>query len=104
MQRIRDLADEYFADLLPLDPYLATAVGEPGYGDRLTDYSPEGVAERAALARRTLAALDTVAPADEADRLCGALLRDRLGAELEAFDSGEHLRPLRILGSPVSSV
>jgi uncharacterized protein (DUF885 family) len=102
--RIRDLADQYLDDLLPLDLYLATALGDRTYDDQLTDYSVEGVAARAALARSTLGELDRRAPVDDADRLCGALLGDRLRTELVAFDADEHLRPLRIFGSPLSAI
>ena len=44
------------------------------------------------------------AEADEADRLCAALLRDRLATELDLHEADEDLRPLRIIGSPVSSI
>ncbi len=104
MAPIRELADAYLDAMLPLDPYLATAVGDPTYDDQIADYSPEGVAARAELGRSTLAALDRLDAADDAERLCGALLRDRLQAELVAFEADEHLRALRIFGSPISAV
>ncbi len=104
MGAVRALADRYLDRFLPLDPYLATMLGEPGHDDRLTDYSVEGVTARADLARETLAELDGAAAADDADRFCGALLRERLSAELASFDADEHVRQLRIFGSPVSAV
>ena len=104
MAGVRDLADRYLDRLFPLDPYLATTAGERAYDDQLTDYSADGVAARADLARETLAELARTEAADDADRLCGALLRERLGAELGAFDAGEHLLQLRIFESPVSAI
>src|SRR5262245_548968 len=104
MGAVRDLADRYLEDLLPLDPRLATTLGERRYDDRITDYSVDGVAARAELARRTLAELARTDAADDADRLCGALLAERLGAKLAAFDAGEHLVQLRIFESPVSAI
>jgi uncharacterized protein (DUF885 family) len=100
---VRALADRYLERLLPLDPYLATVLGDDRYDDQLTDYSAEGVAARADLGREALAELARTDAADDADRLCGALLRERLGAELAALEADEHLRQLRIFGSPVSA-
>ena len=102
MGRVVELADGYLDRLVELDPYLATALGVPGHDDRLTDYSPSGVAARAELARTTLAQLDAVDPVEDADRNCAALFRDRLQTELDLFDAGEHLRSLRIIGSPMA--
>src|SRR5215213_6251432 len=104
MGAVRDLADRYLDRSLPLDPHLATMLGEPGYDDQLTDYSPDGAAARVEAARETLAELDRTPAADRPDRLCSALLRERLNTEIAAFDAGEHLRALRILNSPVSDL
>ena len=104
MGAVRALADAYVADGHPLDPCVATGLGVPGFDHLLTDHSSDGVAERVALARRTLTALDGTPPDDEPDRRCAALLRDRLTLELDRFDAGEHLRPLRIIGSPVQTL
>ena len=74
---VRDLADRYTDEYLALDPDVATMIGMPGHDGELTDYSPEGWAEREALGRRTLAELDeAVAQAgdDEQDRRCARLL------------------------------
>jgi uncharacterized protein (DUF885 family) len=101
---VRALADRYLEQSIVLDPYLATMLGEPGYDHRLTDYSIEGVAARADVARQTLAELERTDAGDDADRLCGALLQDRLHTELTAFEAEEHLRPLRIFGSPVLAI
>jgi uncharacterized protein (DUF885 family) len=101
---VRAYADLFLADLLALDPVRATMLGEPGHDDRLTDYSPDGAEARADLMRRTLAGLERVAVEDEGDRLCATLLRDRIETEVDLHDAGEHLRALRILGSPVGSL
>jgi uncharacterized protein (DUF885 family) len=87
-----------------LDPSLATSVGEPGVDDELPDVSPDGMAARVDLARRTLAELAKLADVDDADRLCRDLMEDRLGVSIEQFETGEHLRYLRVIGSPVGSI
>jgi uncharacterized protein (DUF885 family) len=104
MGAVAFLADRHLDRITELDPYLATALGVRGYDDQITDYSPEGCAERIAVTRATLAALDGVQPTDDPDRRCGALLRDRLRTESIAYEAGEHLRALRIIASPVSDV
>ncbi len=105
MGDVRARADRYLHDVAELDPVRATSVGLPGHDDRLTDYSPVGFAARADLSRRTLAEVSVLGDdADEPDRRCAALLRDRLTTERALHDAGEHLRPLRIIGSPVGAI
>jgi uncharacterized protein (DUF885 family) len=107
MGAIQELADAYVERYAELDPIFATAYGLPGFDERLTDYSPDGIAARADVARAALAQLSelTASPTDgDGDRLCASLLRDRLETALAVDEAGEHLRPLRIIGSPVSSI
>src|SRR3954452_4972610 len=101
---VRALADRYLLESCALDPIRSTSLGVPGYERLLTDYSPEGVAARATLAREALTELDAVPTDDDADRRCASLLRDRLGTELDLVEAGEPLRSLRIIGSPVGSL
>jgi uncharacterized protein (DUF885 family) len=103
----RRIADGYVDQLVAVDPVLATSLGVGQGQDRWPDWSPEGLAERAELQRRTLRELDTAeAPAggrgrlEAADRRCARLLRERLEAELTMPDDGEGLRRLDTLFSP----
>jgi len=57
MGEVRALADRYLNTVAELDPVRATRVGLPGHDHRLTDYSPDGLAAEADLARRTLSDL-----------------------------------------------
>jgi uncharacterized protein (DUF885 family) len=106
----RQVADAYVAAACELDPMLATQLGVAPGDDRLPDLSPEGLAAEAGLARDTLAELDRVLAedpgldADPVERRCARLLRERLTAELDAFEAGEGYRSLNILFSPVHSV
>ena len=84
---IRDLADGYVRRLAGIDPLIATWLGLPGGEDQLTDLSPSGRAAHMALSRDTLAELTTVAEADDEERRCGRLLKERLEADLAL---GEH--------------
>jgi uncharacterized protein (DUF885 family) len=104
MGAVRRLADRHLSLLCALDPNRATALGVRGHDHQLTDYSPDGVSERIELSRHTLVDLASTAVDDEDDRRCAALLRDRLTVEIDSFEAGEHLRPLRLIGSPVSGL
>ncbi|WP_158882588.1 DUF885 domain-containing protein [Amycolatopsis anabasis] len=96
---VRALANAYVDALAELDPLLATTLGRPS--DRLPDLSPDGHQARDDLARSTLARLDGVEPADEDERRCARLLRERLAANLALSEAGEHLRDIRSIFSPV---
>ncbi|RBY81877.1 DUF885 domain-containing protein [Blastococcus sp. TF02A-26] len=98
----RQVADRHVAQLCELDPLVATSLGEAS--DRLPDTGPEGLEARAELARRTLAELAAAPAPDAAARRCARLLGERLGAELAWLDSGEGLRELSHLFSPVHAV
>jgi uncharacterized protein (DUF885 family) len=109
----RAIADRHVAALAAIDPIVALTLGLDSPGDDgLPDYSPAGLQSVADLNRRTLAELDAAeaagqdspAVADEAERRCARLLRERLTADLAVHEAGEELRELRILFSPVQSV
>ncbi len=106
----RQVADRYVDAVCDLDPIVATSLGTRPGDDRLPDPSPAGLAAEAQLTRDTLAELDRVLAADPAlvndpvERRCARLLRERLGAELAAYEAGEGLRALSNLFSPVHSI
>jgi uncharacterized protein (DUF885 family) len=106
----RQVADHYVEAVSDLDPIVATQLGNRPGDDRLPDFSPVGLEAEADLHRSTLAELDRVLAADAAlaadpvERRCARLLRERLGAELAAFETGEGLRALSNLFSPVHTV
>jgi uncharacterized protein (DUF885 family) len=106
MGAVRTLADSYLLHLCTLDPIRATYLGVPGFDGELPDFSPTGSAERADLARRTVAALASLPTEDDdaGDRRCRALILDRLSLEVDQFDAQEHLRPLRVIGSPIGTI
>ncbi len=106
MGAVRALADAYLGDLIVADPTLATRLGLAGHDHRLPDFSPDGAAEQAELARRALADLARI-PAteqDTADRRCRRLMSDRLGVTIASYEAYEHLRPLRVIGSPIEAI
>ncbi|MGW9213953.1 DUF885 domain-containing protein [Embleya sp. NPDC055664] len=104
----RQLADSYVDELVVLDPVMGTFLGVAECSGRLPDLSPEGQEARAALARGTLAALAEAERRDGAEaaveRRCARLLRERLTAELAVHESGEGLRTVGNMGTPMHFV
>lgn len=104
----RDVADRYVDELVTLDPIEATYLGVSASEGQLPDFSPQGEEARAQLSRDTLTALNTAesTPGGDSDveRRCARLLRERLNAQLAVHDSGEPLRAVSNLSSPVHAV
>ena len=101
---VDEIADAYFDAGMALDPISATATGVRGFDHLLTDYSPQADAERADLARGTLARLASATPADAVDRVTVAAMTERLGIQVELFDAGATTGELNNLASPAQSL
>ena len=101
---IAELADAYVERAAALDPVAATFEGLPGHDDRLTDYSPDGIAERLAHDRATLHELSGAEPTTDGDRVAAEVMRRYLELDVELVEAGEPLRALRVIDSPVSSI
>jgi uncharacterized protein (DUF885 family) len=101
---VSELSDAYVRRSCELDPIKATALGVPGHDDRLTDYSPDGVEERAALDRDTLVALASADRSRDPDRVAAEFMTERLDVSLAFVDANEHLRALRNIASPVQGI
>ncbi|WP_435299609.1 DUF885 domain-containing protein [Timonella sp. A28] len=98
------IAEQYLAASCVLDPFMATSMGLPGYDHLVTDLSPAGIEASARLARVTLDELDTVDPVDEIDAVTIAAMRERLGLEVELFDSGWVFADLNNIASPLQGL
>lgn len=101
---IFDLADRYVSRSAALDPCAATGKGIPGFDHLLTDWSPDGVAQRNELTRTTLAELRRLEPTNPEDRLARDVIAERLETSLAAHDAGEWKLALRVLASPPSTI
>lgn len=100
----RQVADAWVGTLADLDPGVATALGIRPGDDRMPDLSPTGLGAEAEAARAALAALEDARVADDDDRRCATLLRERLTTALASHDAGEDLASLRPIGSPVHTL
>jgi uncharacterized protein (DUF885 family) len=104
MSEIFRIADSYVEALCRLDPFTATAIGEPGHDDEVTDYSPDGVDARLDLARSTLRYLDAAKPENDADRIAAAVMTDRIDVMLAGYAAGNPWRQLSNFDSPISFI
>nr|WP_205809053.1 DUF885 domain-containing protein [Micromonospora sp. HNM0581] len=98
------MADRYVAEWAALSPTGATAVGIAGHDDTFDDLSPDGYAARAELARRTLAALDTIEPETEAERTAREAMQERLGLELDLYVAGETTSEVSVITSGLHEI
>ncbi|GAA4916527.1 uncharacterized protein (DUF885 family) [Stackebrandtia albiflava] len=89
------LGDEFIRRTAAGNPVRATYLGITEGFDGTGDFGPDGQAAEAALARDTLARLDTLPETGDADRVAATHMRERLTAELAAYDTGEWKRALR---------
>jgi uncharacterized protein (DUF885 family) len=104
VSEIYDLSDQFVDRFAALDPVAATLEGLAGHDHEMTDYSPDGYEERNEHNRAALSALAAAAPEDERDRIAAAVLREDLDTSIELYDTGEHLRTLNVIASPVQAV
>ena len=104
MSEIYDIANDYVERYAALNPFSATSIGVPGYDDKMADFSPQGADANADLKRETIAALQAAVVEGERDRIAKEAMLDDLQTDLDTHDAGEHLRSLRVLGSPFQSI
>jgi uncharacterized protein (DUF885 family) len=101
MTPVFSLCDEYVTRWAALDPVAAGMHGITGVFGAATDYSPDGFAARAELVAETLAALEPMSITSDADRLAAGFLRERLEAQLAAYQLNE---PLRLVRAPIGLI
>jgi len=98
------IADRYVEELCALEPISATFLGVAGYDNELGDLSPAGVVATEALLRRTLADLAAATASTDRERTASALMRERLGLELERCEAGLPYGNLNVLASGPQAV
>jgi uncharacterized protein (DUF885 family) len=101
---INEIAEDYVARYVELDPQFATDLGVAGHDHELTDYSLEGFAERNTLTATTLAAIRALEPADENERVAKEAMEERLALAVETYEAGDDTSSLNVLASPFQAV
>ncbi len=104
MSQVYEIANDYVESYAALNPVSATSMGVPGHDAMMSDYSPQGADANAALNRRAVAALNAAAVEGERDRIAKDAMLDDLRTGIDAHTAGEHLRSLRVLGSPFQGI
>ncbi|CAB0485820.1 hypothetical protein CIP107503_00028 [Corynebacterium diphtheriae] len=96
--------EAYVYDLAAISPTDATAWGISGYDDQLQDFSPAYWEKVADQHRKLLNAIPAEDTLDSVDRVTAAVLRDRLGVELDIDAAGDNLAKLNNIESPVQTI
>ncbi len=103
LDSVAAISDWYVDALAAASPNMATALGIPGRETELTDYSPDGHAERSAIRRQAEAALRLLNVESERDRVARDVMLERFAYEAELESQQEHLRSLNVLASPLQN-
>jgi uncharacterized protein (DUF885 family) len=86
------------------DPMLATSLGVKGFDHLLPRFDAARYADDAAALAGELAALRALEPTDDVDRICRAVLEERLEARLGMLRTGEVARTFGVISSPLGSI
>jgi uncharacterized protein (DUF885 family) len=101
---VHTICDEYVRDVVRLDPITGTYLGDGPSDEKLTDFSPDAVAERHEVGARALRAVRELEPADEAQGVAKAVFTERMGLAGELHDAGEDLGELNVIDSPIQGI
>jgi uncharacterized protein (DUF885 family) len=102
---INELSDRLVADLCRISPTIAIWEGRSEPGDtRLDDLSPDGLAALRDLAARAIADIGAAPSTGDADDVAREVILERLGLELDKYDSGWAHAQLNVIDSPLQHV
>lgn len=101
---VNEISERFISQHAALDPVTATFLGIPGHDDKLADYSPDGYAARAELARNSLAAIGAAEPANGDEELAKAVFTERISVERDLYDAGLTVGDLNVIASPVQGI
>ncbi|WP_207839079.1 DUF885 domain-containing protein [Williamsia soli] len=102
--RVDRIADGYLERSCALNPIEATHLGVTGHDHLLTDFSPEGEADRATARGDALTALAGQPAANDVDRVTVATMSDQLRRSLAIDDAGLRTGEVNVIESPLQSV
>lgn len=98
------ISDTFVHDVAAIDPEVNVWLGLPGDHAGYADYSPEGRARMAELARTTLAKLAAATPVDAVDEVTKLDLSRELQLELDVDEAGWGDRDLNNIASPATGI
>jgi uncharacterized protein (DUF885 family) len=100
---VDEVAEAHFDAVVAASPLEATHLGVEGHDGELDDFSPDGYAQRAQIARDTLARLDGLPTTDAVDRVTVAAMRERLGVQLEIAEAGYDRMDVNVIATPLQA-
>ncbi|RZI53750.1 MAG: DUF885 domain-containing protein [Pseudonocardia sp.] len=101
---VDQLAENYLIACCELDPVDATRIGVRGFDDQVTDYSPDGIADRVRTARAARRRLEAAAPTDDIDTVTIAAMVERIDSFLALADADLLVGELNVISSPLQSL
>ena len=102
--KIDQIAEDWVATMVDLDPDTAIWMGVDGRIGEIGDHSPAGHAAYVAAAKKVVAALSAETPVDEVDEVTKTDIVSELELEIASSDAGYHLRDLNVIASPAQVI
>jgi uncharacterized protein (DUF885 family) len=98
------IADRFVDECVARYPETATFLGIHDHDDSWSDYSPNGLAERIAHIRRTIAALHAAAPCDDRENTAKEAMLERLGMDVELYDAHITASRISVIGGQAQEI
>jgi uncharacterized protein (DUF885 family) len=98
------IADRFVDECVARYPETATFLGLHDHDDSWSDYSPNGLAERIAHIRRTIAALHAAAPCDDRENTAKEAMLERLGMDVELYDAHITASRISVIGGQAQEI
>jgi uncharacterized protein (DUF885 family) len=102
--RIDQIAEDWVATMVDLDPDTAIWMGVDGRIGEIGDHSPAGHEAYVNEAKKVIAALRAESPLDEVDEVTKTDIVAELELEIASSDAGYHLRDLNVIASPAQGI
>jgi uncharacterized protein (DUF885 family) len=102
--KIDQIAEDWVATMVDLDPDTAIWMGVDGRIGEIGDHSPAGHAAYVAAAKEVVAALRAETPVDEVDEVTKTDIVSELELEIASSEAGYHLRDLNVIASPAQGI
>jgi uncharacterized protein (DUF885 family) len=103
VREVDAIADRFVDECVALYPETATFLGIHDH-DSWNDQSPNGLAERIAHVRRTIAALHGAAPRDERENTAKEAMLERLGMDVELYDAHITASRVSVIGGQAQEI
>lgn len=101
---IDEIAENWVATMVDLDPDTAIWMGVDGRIGEIGDYSPAGRAAYNAAAQRVISGLTDATAVDQVDEVTKADIISELTLEIASTEAGYHLRDLNVIASPSQGI